>query len=410
MKKLIILLWVLVFSIAFSQEITIYFTGKTFGKIEPCTCFKNPDGGIYRRVTFFNKIKNDSNKLIVDTGNIFTGGFGDEYNSVQDKVRNDLLLEVYNKIGYDCIVPGLAEMQRTKDEILKKAAAYDLTFLSSNIKSTFLPVIIKKIGNTRILIIGNSSNQYMNFKIDPSFSQNIIETKKAIANVLKKNYKHNDIVILLGSISSEEAQTISKSFPKINIFIYGKNEILLAKPFSINRHFFVQSYFESKRVGKLTLTVKKGRIVKNKMEYIRMSPSIPADPVFFEKVKNIIGKEEMRKIFHVYIFLDNTLAKEEITSVLKYLIKNKLKYAFVFNNINSDNALYFQLLNKSPELFLKGNFDPKKNNIDINSIKAENELILKNFGPFEFKKCIFSGYSFIDFNNNTLENLKKDLE
>ena len=110
MKKLIILLWVLVFSIAFSQEITIYFTGKTFGKIEPCTCFKNPDGGIYRRVTFFNKIKNDSNKLIVDTGNIFTGGFGDEYNSVQDKVRNDLLLEVYNEYGYDCVGPGVEVM------------------------------------------------------------------------------------------------------------------------------------------------------------------------------------------------------------------------------------------------------------------------------------------------------------
>ena len=410
MRKIIFILCILLFNFAFSQDITIYFTGKSFGKIEPCTCFKNPDGGIYRRITFFNKLKQDDpNAILLDTGNILTGGFGDEYNTVQDKSRNDLLLDAYNKINYDCIVPGLSELQRSPDALLKMVTANHLTFLSSNIKDTFQTVIIKKIGKVRILIIGISSNQCTNFTIDQGFKQRMINYRSAISAALK-NYRHNDIVTLVGSISSEEAKKISMEFPKINIFIYGKNEILLSKPFKINHHIFAQSYFESKRVGKLTLTIKRGYIYKSKVDYIRMSPSIPANPVFFKKVKDIIGQEEMKKIYHVYIFLENTLAQEEIINVLKYLLKNKLKYAFVFKEITPNNAIYFQILNKNPQLFIKGNFDLNKNNIDIDSIKAENQLILKNFGPFKYKKCIYTGSRFIDFDKNTLTNLKEDLE
>ena len=85
-----------------SAELTILYTGNTFGELKPCGCAKEVDlGGVERRETYFKEIRRaGKNILLLDTGDDF------KEPTQQGKIKARFLMKSMALMGYDAVMPG----------------------------------------------------------------------------------------------------------------------------------------------------------------------------------------------------------------------------------------------------------------------------------------------------------------
>ena len=160
MRKYILLLFLLNISVVFanfssSESIKLILTSNVNGETDPCGWKKRPMGGLARKSTIINDIRQDGHTvLIADAGNLFfkkdniSSGVTMETSKETSKIIN----KCFNAIGCDVFSPGSHDFAAGLDFLkgLEKDAKYP--FVSANIfgkygEKIFDPyVIIEKQG------------------------------------------------------------------------------------------------------------------------------------------------------------------------------------------------------------------------------------------------------------------------
>ncbi|MBU1125268.1 MAG: hypothetical protein KKC84_04525, partial [Candidatus Omnitrophica bacterium] len=159
MKKTILWALVILFSssVCFAEDLTILFSGQTFGMIYPCNCPLEPDGGVSRRATLVKKIREASKEaLLVDTGDFFAGGKMDQYsqNAPLDMQRSIFHLKAMELLGFDAVAIGENEFGFGEEFLAQSIAKSKIPFLSANIRGDkVLPYIEKDVEGIKVGII-----------------------------------------------------------------------------------------------------------------------------------------------------------------------------------------------------------------------------------------------------------------
>ena len=141
-KKEILLIFISIFY-SCSQEfekdsVRLVLTGSVHGQLDPCGWKKNPLGGLPRRYTKINEMRDNGESLIVlDAGDMFYSTNKINKNNIKsEKHMCATMLQAYNKIGYDGINIGNYELLTGIKYLIDLQNKYpSLSFLSANIKS-----------------------------------------------------------------------------------------------------------------------------------------------------------------------------------------------------------------------------------------------------------------------------------
>ena len=242
-KKEILLIFISIFyscSQEFEQDsVRLVLTGSVHGQLDPCGWKKNPLGGLPRRYTKINEMRNNGESLVVlDAGDMFYSTNKINNNNIKsEKHRCATMLQAYNKIGYDGINIGNYELLTGIKYLIDLQNKYpSLSFLSANIKSKstneFIlnPYKIVKIGSLDIGVIGvtNMVPDTMNtIKVDDYIKAGndqinkiknkvdivvmLVNSDRSTHNSLPDKFKNADYIFLSGSTNRTSSSTIQKN-------------------------------------------------------------------------------------------------------------------------------------------------------------------------------------------------------
>lgn len=142
---------------AFAGPVELLFTADTEGHLAPCaTCPSHRGlGGLARRGTLLNQIRTNASRgvLLLDAGNAL---FGDESLNSDGRV----IVSAYNALQYDAVNLSYRDFRLGKDASMKALRDAKFSVVSSNLldaetgKPLVEPYVIKKVGGSRIAVVG----------------------------------------------------------------------------------------------------------------------------------------------------------------------------------------------------------------------------------------------------------------
>jgi hypothetical protein len=267
---------------SYAQEITILYTGQTRASLYPCHCPYAPDGGVARRASLVKKIRRQNPyTLVLDAGRFFAGGKKDIYKQGEelDRQRTLINLNALQIIRYDALGITEEEFNFGAGFLKKQAQELSLPLVSANISSEgakanwFKHYIIKEIAGLKIGITGLTPflSEVPDVLIDEP-----LESLKLRLSELKK--EGADIIILLSSLAQRQTFNLVKNLD-IDIIILATDRKSQAQAYEKKGRFIIlRPYWQGKRLGRLDISVKAGKIVDTKFQEIRLSDKIKDDP------------------------------------------------------------------------------------------------------------------------------------
>ncbi|QDU74790.1 Perchlorate reductase subunit gamma precursor [Bremerella volcania] len=202
-------------------QLALFLTGQQHGYIEPCGCtgLDNQKGGLMRRQTFLNQLRNDRGWDVValDVGNQVRR-FGR-----QPEIKFQTTAEGLKKMGYEAVSFGPDDLRLSVDEVFAAVASEDpdnIKYISSNAsllgftpKHRIVEAGGKKIGITGVL--GAKEQQKIsNSEVEMGDPMQELE---ASWNALKA--ENCDLYVLLSHASLEESRQYAKAFPGFQIVV-----------------------------------------------------------------------------------------------------------------------------------------------------------------------------------------------
>ncbi|MCA9271242.1 MAG: hypothetical protein KDA41_22320 [Planctomycetales bacterium] len=200
--------------------LTLYFTGRQHGYIEPCGCtgLANQKGGLSRRHVLLKKLAEQGwNPVPIDVGNQVRR-FGR-----QPEIKFQTTVAGLKKIGYQAIGFGPDDLRLSSGELLSAALGTDGTpapFVCANVnllgQTPTLRVIEaggKKIGVTAIL--GREEQRSVS-----SDEIELSDPDTALEKVVPKlEAEKCDLYVLLAHTSIEESKRLGKKFPLFDLVV-----------------------------------------------------------------------------------------------------------------------------------------------------------------------------------------------
>jgi len=262
-------------NLAFAEKIAIVYTGNTSSSLYPCHCPAAPNGGIARRATKIKELRKDyQNLLLLDSGNFFASGQQDIDSTTPelDKKRTEINFSGMEKMGYDAVNIGSDEFDFGKDFLQDKINRKKIAFLSCSLDLPgVMPYVIKKVGNTRVGIIGVSP---LEIKIGGFESKQEFQdvSKKIQENIDALKKKKVDIVILLSQLGLNFDKQLSEEVKGIDIIV---NNLSGAEvPEQLNSVKYLTPFQWGRTLGLLELDLEQGKIKDAARKDIPMSKDI----------------------------------------------------------------------------------------------------------------------------------------
>lgn len=261
----------------YAQEITIIYTGQTHAMLYPCSCPIQQDGGIARRASLIKELrKKDPSLLLLDCGNFTASGLMDEYtqNIQLDMQRSQVNFKAMQLMRYDAIGIGLDEFNFGKDFFLKNAKKSLPAYLSSNLETDQVsPYLIKDINGVKIGIIG-LTNPFLNQKAQ-GLKINAPGKVDEIIKSLKK--KGVGIIIILSTQGEQEDLKLISEIKGIDILFVGSNPLKQEALTKVDTTYLLRPVWQGRKLGKLSLFIKEGKLMDCKVEELRLSDNLADD-------------------------------------------------------------------------------------------------------------------------------------
>ncbi|MEK6714732.1 MAG: hypothetical protein AABY43_01635 [Candidatus Omnitrophota bacterium] len=264
----------------FAEKVTILYTGETHSTLYPCECPSGLNGGVSARATKVKEIrKEEANVLLVDSGGVFAGGLLDEnsQNVDLDKKRTLINLDAVKIMGYDAIAVGDEEFNFGEDFLKNSTKEKNIPFISANIESDYLlPFLLKQAGNSKIGILALTAPEIKNKLADIKY----IEPKEALEkNIQALRAKGADIIIVLSHLGEEEDLNLIKRVEGVDILVCGHRLVNDPNPQAkIANTIILRPAWQGRKLGRIDLTIDKGKILNYAINDIKIDKEIKDDP------------------------------------------------------------------------------------------------------------------------------------
>ncbi len=203
-------------------EVTLVFTGRLNGYMEPCGCagLDRMKGGLSRRATLLDSLRKEGwDPVVMDTGGISVGF------SQQARMKYQATVNMFREMNYDAITLGTSDLNFPAGDILSEIstpAASGNMFVSANVgvfavdQKTLPPVKIIQRNGVKIGVLGILGDaEQKTVRNDEIVFQKSLESLQKILPVVRKAC---DFVILLAHASEAESRAYVKALPDVDIF------------------------------------------------------------------------------------------------------------------------------------------------------------------------------------------------
>lgn len=246
--------------LAFAENITILISGQSHSSLYPCSCPKNPSGGVARRSTLIKEIRNkEKNAIILEAGGSFAGGSHDSnsQNTELDKQRTEYYMQSLAKMGYDGFLVSSEEFNFGEDFLKDIMSKYKLNYLSANLSGNFKPYIIKKFGDSKVAIIGITDSL-----VQTKTKSHYISPEESLEKIIKEIKKREkaNVVIVLSYLDEKESRKLIEKIEGIDIWVSSNNSFKPANFQKINKTMLVRASWEVRALTKINLDL---NIIKN---------------------------------------------------------------------------------------------------------------------------------------------------
>jgi 2',3'-cyclic-nucleotide 2'-phosphodiesterase (5'-nucleotidase family) len=216
-------------------------------------------GGLARRVSFVEKLKDEGTPVIViDSGHLFT----DVRSNVDKKqalTKARLISSAYKRMHVAAVNVSDSDLMQGL-AFLRNEASRGLPLISANLvdpagKSlVFPPYVIKKIDKISIAFLGLLS-PYATPAIQNAVGKKLqvkdpVETAR---EMVKKLLKRADIIILLSDLDAKTERDVIKAAPGIHFVLGGREGRFIQAPLWEGQTPILESYRNGMYIGKLHL-------------------------------------------------------------------------------------------------------------------------------------------------------------
>ena len=264
-------------NILYAKNVTILYTGQTHAMLYPCCCPIQTDGGIARRSSLIKILrKKYPQLLLLDSGNFTAGGLMDEYTqSVQlDTQRTLVNFKAMELMQYDAVGIGSDEFNFGQGFFSQNIRKYNPAYLSANLETDKVtPYIIRNINGVKIAIIGltglSAHQKAEGLKIS--------EPKKIGELVSRLKKEGVGITVLLSTLGEQKDLKLISEVKGIDILFIGQDPLKEDPLTKVDSTFVLRPAWQGRKLGKLSLEVRNGKLLDCKLDEFRLSEDIADD-------------------------------------------------------------------------------------------------------------------------------------
>lgn len=222
--------------------LTIVYTGNIGGLLDLCGC-RNPIGGISRRATVIQSIKEENpDALVLDSGSILNDSsvLNTSLETVFRK-RMHLLVEEIGNMGIDGANVSSMDLFSSADSLLA-FQGNGLPWLSSNLtwrdsgKLVFPADTLRMVGELRVGIFGFMDDNTLGMEFfDEQSPLKILDPANTVREEVDKLQKQCDVIIALAYMDLNRVQKLVTEIPGIDVVIVSHTQS--HTPSSDHKHF-----------------------------------------------------------------------------------------------------------------------------------------------------------------------------
>ena len=235
--------------------------------------------------------------VLLDSGN-----FSDNPTEAGD-LRTATLLQSMKKLGYKAVNVGERDLNFGYEDFMKRTEGLGLTFLSTNIvkqgtkEPIFPPYTVVEVKGTsgkkvRIGVLGVDRYSPVWQKAGPAGTNlGMAAPADMIATYLPEVRAKSDVVVLLASISKEDAHDLAKRFPSLDLVLGAYAGIFSTIEESEGRVRICYTGNQGKRIGESRITFDEKRGVADVISYVHfLTVRYPEDKAMQDTIAPVIAK------------------------------------------------------------------------------------------------------------------------
>jgi len=272
-----------------AQDLPIYFTCDSDGRLEPCGCSTGQFGGLTRLKTVLDS--GAANALRVDVGNA-AGGHED-----YDLIEYGYVLRACAAMKYDALNIGWNEAQFTAAQLQGIKSSSPTPIISANLldKSSGQPIFdsyrIVQRGAFRIGIIGVLDPRGLEDKLGSGLV--VGDMDSAVQRCLDELHGRTDMIVLLAFTDEATLSRLAQQFYECQVILGGKVSEPAQQLIKENRSLVYYVTNESRALGFLDLRLTQGALPEVESNEIRLlRDTIPQDPSIRDMVRSY--RDEVR--------------------------------------------------------------------------------------------------------------------
>ena len=203
--------------------INIIFTGEENGYLEPCGCSEKEHGGLSKRHSLINLLRErDENWILLSLGDL-PGKVGR-----QDEIKMETTLKALDQMGYTAHNIGEKDISMGIDLLGYLSQISSVDFISSNIVNLnpqilkIKPYVVKEIkiegATLKVGILGIVSPGL----IDGAYQEiEVVDPIESLKPLVSKLSDKTDLLILLSHAEIEDSAKIAEIYPEFDLIISG---------------------------------------------------------------------------------------------------------------------------------------------------------------------------------------------
>ena len=294
--------------LANEASVTLIYTSNNMGEVEPCsTCPEaGENGGLPRRSHFVNTVRKEGKPLLIlDAGDaLVIDYFGRESEREKARKRTEVVLKLYEKIGYDALNLGDTDIGLGVEYLRNLQKRVKFPFLSANLKDRktgkplFNPYLIKDVGGAKVGIIGLLTANVPSYLQKEMMNYLVEEPIKVAINMVNGPMSHCSYIFALAHLTPSEIMNLAQRVSDISIIIGGQDRSLVF-PNKISRSIVAQTDAFGFHVGRMNLRftsrssgwvdVLPRTLLQKNIEEIQRKID---DPQYEKETKNLKGLRE----------------------------------------------------------------------------------------------------------------------
>lgn len=201
--------------------LTVIYSNDLLGEVRSCGCAANDYGGLGRRATFVQAVRDTTGDLLVlDGGDLF----GVEINYGVEKA--DLTLRSMGLMGYHGIVPGETDLAFGADFLVERAQALGLPIVAANLVDAradtllFPPTVETTLpSGLRVGIVGVMGER---LQLPPRASDvRVTSADAAVRQYVDELRPRVDVLVLLAHVSRGKMVRLVNELRELDLVVYG---------------------------------------------------------------------------------------------------------------------------------------------------------------------------------------------